>query len=114
MNAARRAIIKEIQSTAGCTPKEAYEASKDPSWMRDWIRVSIKDNRSDGKPKPNLKRWDWRGRLRLVNKMQEIQEKKALRLQDESKRRANYLRKLFDLGYSLKEALKKADEKYND
>lgn len=112
MNAARKALIADMRFN-GMTGKEAYEASKDPEFMKEWIRVSIRNQRVDGKPKLSQRKWDWRGRLRLTKTMHEIQIAKAKRAQSASKRRANQLRRMFEGGLSLTQALR-IDRKRND
>jgi hypothetical protein len=117
MNAARRQIISELRHQ-GLTGKEAYEATKDPSFMKDWVRVVIHDQREDGKPKrpPNPKKHSWKSRLRLLKQQRAIMEMKAIKRAAKSPSviRGRMLNRMQKAGISMKKALNILRRNYDE
>lgn len=110
MNAARRAIISDIRHNTSCSGKDAYELSKDPEFMEKWVRVTVRNDRIDGKPKLKEPRGpSFRSRLRLLKQMEAIQERNALKKRSKVVRRGNRIRKLMEKGMDLAQAILKAD-----
>lgn len=114
MNAARREIVAELRNQ-GLTGKEAYEASKDPQFMDQWIRVSIKDSRVDGKTKrAKTNTVSWRHRLRELKKIKAIQLKKEIGKRKKTVARANRIRRMFEGGLTIVQALRIDRKASND
>lgn len=113
MNAARRQIVSELRHQ-GMNAQEAYEASKDASFMEDWVRVVLHDQRPDGKPK-RPKPQSHKARLRLLHQQREIMEKKALKRKKNSKAvvRGHMLNRLQEAGFSMTKALNILRRKYD-
>lgn len=114
MNTARREIVAELRNQ-GLTGKEAYEASKDPEFMAKWIRVSIKDSRIDGKAKrAKTNVVSWQHRLRELKQLQAIQLRKQLKERKKTVARGNRIRRMFEGGLSVVQALRIERKQSND
>lgn len=106
MNAARRAIISDMRHR-GMSGKEAYEATKDPEIMAQWIRVTISNRLINGKPKLKVKKPpSWRNRLRLMKQMEAIQLKNLKKKRRPALVRAWRIQQMLEGGFTLDYALK--------
>lgn len=105
MNSARRGMISQIRHETGCSGKEAYEATKDPSFMREWVRVALRDDRSDGKPKV-MRAPSYRARLKLLKQQTAIMDNNAKNRGRASRIRANLIRTLMEEGLSMIQAIR--------
>lgn len=108
MNPKRREIIADLRHQ-GMTGKEAYEASKDPELMKEWIRIVISNrklNVVDMKPKVHddpgwIKNYIANRTIVAMKKEASLQSKSNM-----ARKRKNFIAKLTQSGLSATKAIR--------
>ncbi len=104
MNAARRAIIADLRMQ-GLTGKEAYEASKRPEFMREWLRVQL-SSRHLFEKKPKIYEPGWISNYVAMRQLKALQ-KESVKAQDQvlGNKRKVFIAKSVKAGHSVESAI---------